>query len=124
MKKVVVGLVSLIIGFASIGSAVADEPAVAKLHMKITSKINDKIYALCLSDTCYPLVAKGKLVSIEASKVSSVIVTNMTNMVMYTQKLPASCQVTIDRNQTLVVSGQLVAKGGSVYLDKMHCAVN
>jgi hypothetical protein len=45
MKKVVVGLVSLIIGFASIGSAVADEPAVAKLHMKITSKINDKMKA-------------------------------------------------------------------------------
>jgi hypothetical protein len=60
MKKLVVMVLSLMIGCVSIGSAQAAEVSVAKLHMKITSKINDKVYALCLSDTCYPLVAKGK----------------------------------------------------------------
>jgi hypothetical protein len=124
MKKLVVMVLSLMIGCVSIGSAQAAEVSVAKLHMKITSKINDKVYALCLSDTCYPLVAKGKLVPMEASKISSVIMTDMRDMTMYTQKMPASCQVTVNKNQTLMVSGQLVSKGESVYLDNMHCTVN
>jgi hypothetical protein len=111
MKKLVVMVLSLMIGCVSIGSAQAAEVSVAKLHMKITSKINDKVYALCLSDTCYPLVAKGKLVPMEASKISSVIMTDMRDM-------------TVNKNQTLMVSGQLVSKGESVYLDNMHCTVN
>jgi hypothetical protein len=124
MKKLTIALLSTLIGIASISVAHAADVEVAKLHMKITNEINGKAYALCLSDTCYPLVNGGKLIPIEASKINSVIMTDMSNMVLYTQKMPASCQVTVNKNQTLVVSGKLVSKGESVSLDNLHCTVN
>ena len=124
MKKIAIALFSLLISFATISPAYADELGIAKLHMKITNKINDKTFALCLSDTCYPLVSNGKIISIEASKINSVIMTNMTNMVMYSQKMPASCQITVNKNQTLVVSGKLVAHGESVTVDNLKCSIS
>jgi hypothetical protein len=124
MKKLIIALLSTLIGVASIPVAHAADVEVARLHMKITNQINGKAYALCLSDTCYPLVNGGKLIPMEASKISSVVMTDMSNMVLYAQKIPASCQVTVNKNQTLVVSGKLVSNGESVSLNNLHCMLN
>jgi hypothetical protein len=42
---------------------------------------------------------------------------------MYTQILPESCKVNLKNNQTLTVTGKLVGKEQSVFLNDMKCSV-
>jgi hypothetical protein len=125
MKKLIITLISVWMAVIAMQPAFAEEVGVAKLKMKITSRINEKSYALCLSEMCYPLIQKNKVIPIETGKLTSVIMTDIANMQMHFQKMPASCQVSLKSNQTLVVSGQLVQKGNkAVVVNNLRCVVS
>jgi hypothetical protein len=104
----------------------ADVPAaqqMPRLHMKIVNPWRNQQFALCLSETCYVLSDKQKEIALADNTVNSVVMTNMSNMQMYAQVLPESCKVSLKNNETLTVSGKLVAKDQSVFLNDMKCSV-
>ena len=106
----------------------------AKLHVAVTGSVIQKSnYFLCLPGNvgCVNLRASKARQSfpIDTGKVDSIFTANMNTYKMYTQTMPASCQVDLKKDQTLTVSGQLVVKGNpnsgnsSAYINNLHCTV-
>jgi hypothetical protein len=97
------------------------------LHMKISGDIK-KTYYLCVSNAgCVNLAAgvQGKKFPMNPGDINYIFITNAANVRMYPQPLPASCQVELNENQTLVVSGKVATKAANddIYIEKLHCSV-
>lgn len=120
MKKLLVAVISLVLAT----SAIADE---AKLRMKISGPINNNRYFLCVSGIgCVSMLHgnKGKAFPLETGTVTRIFAVDAGNMSMHFQPLPASCNVNVGGNQTLMVSGNLVRNAnGNVKIGNMHCSV-
>lgn len=125
MKKLTNMIFSLLLSGLAMQPVLAADTAdqLPKLHMKITNTLKGQQFALCLSATCYVLSDHQKEIALADNTVSSVVMTNMNNMQMYTQVLPESCKVNLKNNQTLTVTGKLVGKEQSVFLNDMKCSV-
>jgi hypothetical protein len=103
----------------------ADIP-IAKLKMQLTGATQDNAYFLCVSNNgCSNIsaAAKGKIYMMDTGNVSYIFAANMKNLTMHAQALPASCQVDVGNEQTLVVSGKLLVKNSSPYIDNLKCTV-
>jgi hypothetical protein len=123
MKNFILTFISLaILGFA-IHPAYADDSALPKLKMKIINTIKGQNFALCLSENCYALTTPDQDIALEGATIDTIIMANMNNMQMYAQSVPDSCKVTVKENQTLIVTGKLVAKNSAVYLNNLDCSV-
>lgn len=124
MNKLTTIFIALILSVISLPMFAADQAAqLPKLHMRIINTLRNQQFALCLSETCYVLSDHQKEIALADNDVNSVVMTNMGNMQMYTQVLPESCKVNVKNNQTLTVSGKLVAKEQAVFLNDMKCSV-
>ena len=123
MKKFLVTFISLFIFGLTSQLAYADEPNLPKLKMKIINTIKGQNFALCLSENCYALTTPDQDIALEGASISSIIMANVNNMQMYAQNVPDSCKVTLKENQTLTVTGKLVAKNTAVLLNNLRCSV-
>lgn len=123
MKKHILTLVGVMAALVTMSSVQAADVDVAKLKMKITSKINKNNYAFCLGHNCYPLAQVGKVIPMDVGKMDSVITTDMVSMAMYAQVAPDSCRMTVAANDTVVVTGQLVTDGRGVEIANLHCSL-
>ncbi|MES2219197.1 MAG: hypothetical protein V4501_12400 [Pseudomonadota bacterium] len=124
MKKTIVGLIGLCIGLITISPAYADnDSSLPKLQMRIVNTIKNQSFALCLSNSCYVMTALPKPVSMDGNNIDSIIMTNTGTMEMYGQNIPDSCKITVKDNQTLTVSGKLVAKEMTVEVEDLQCSV-
>jgi len=94
--------------------------------MKISGDIQNTYY-LCVSNAgCMNLAAgvAGKKFPMNPGDVSYIFMTNAANVRMYPQPLPNSCQIELNKNQTLVVSGRVAkAANDDVYIKALHCSV-
>ncbi len=120
MKKIVISMGCFIL----LNSAYAsNEP---KLHMQISGDIK-KTYYLCVSNAgCVNLAAgvKGKKFPITPGDVNYIFMTNAANLRMYPQPLPDSCQIEINGNQTLTVSGIITkAANDHIYIQSLRCSI-
>lgn len=99
----------------------------AKLRMKISGPIKDNRYFLCVSNVgCVSILAakKGKVFPLDKGDIGHIFAINATQMRMYPQALPASCNVTVNENQTLTVSGKIIeGPHGSVKVGNLSCSV-
>jgi hypothetical protein len=123
MKNFIYTFISLAILGITIHPAYADDPAMPKLRMQIINTIKDQNFALCLSENCYALANPNQDIALEGATIDTIIMANMNNMQMYAQPVPASCKITLKENQTLIVTGKLVAKNAAVYLNNLNCSV-
>lgn len=99
----------------------------AKLRMKISGPIKDNRYFLCVSNAgCVSILIgnKGKLFPLNEGDVDRIFLTNVSNMKMSMQKLPQSCHVSVNSNQTLTVRGTIVERNGGAQLANLNCSVN
>ena len=119
-------LILLIVSFALISTAYADDSSAA-LRIKISNAAQNSSYYLCITDVyCINVAAgkPGKSFPITAGAVDKIIMVNPANNQMYPQTLPASCQVTLDKNQTMTVSGKIVqASNNKAIIKNLNCAV-
>jgi hypothetical protein len=132
MKKTLEGLIGLcccgLLGFISslsfLDVSYADNvSSLPKLQMRIVNTIKNQKFALCLSDTCYVMSTPNKSVLMDGSNIDSIIMTNTGTLQMYTQAIPPSCKITVKDNQTLTVTGKLVAKKSVVELENLKCTI-
>lgn len=127
MKKLII-LALTYLAISTMPCAFADTSA-ANIKIKVTGTAKDNRYFLCLPDIgCLSILSaqKGKIYPIFHSvEMSGIYVTDVSdNLRVYPQGLPASCNVTVQPNQTITISGN-IAKGPhkSIYINKLHCAV-
>lgn len=96
------------------------------LHMNISGDVKSTYY-LCVSNAgCVNLAAGtyGKKFPMNPGDVNYIFMVNAANVRMYPQPLPDSCQIELNENQTLVVSGKLTkAANDHLYIKGLHCSV-
>ena len=104
----------------------ANAASIPNLHIKMSGDIKNTYY-LCVSNAgCVNLAAgvKGHRYPMNAGDINYIMMANAANTRMYPQPLPSSCQVELNENQTLVVSGKVThAANDHIYISQLHCAV-
>jgi len=123
MKRVI----SLLMALAFIPAAMADNAA--NIKIKIAGAMHDNRYFLCLPNVgCLSVLAaeKGKVYPmyepVQMSQIYMMDVNN--NFKVFAQGLPASCHVTVQENQTMTISGQIVTgPKNSIIVNRLHCTV-
>jgi hypothetical protein len=88
--------------------------------------VNDRAYYLCVSNggcSNISAAAKGKIYMMDTGNVKYIFAADMKNLTMHSQALPASCQVNLTKDQTLVVSGKLTVKANSAFINGLKCKV-
>ncbi len=122
MKKV---LITLIMSLLAASNVYADNTA--NIKIKINGAINDNRYFLCIPEVgCLSMLAakKGKVFPFyRPVDMNTIFVTNVTNNRLYNQGLPKSCQVKVNTNQTITISGQFYAGPDQVQLKQLKCVV-
>ena len=125
MKKL---LALLLVGVASIQFAFA-EGGTANIKIKIAGAIHDNSYFLCIPDIgCLSILAakKGKVYPvIRPIEMNTIFVKDAHTMRDHNQGLPASCNVTVQQNQSITIYGTLEASGTEkVVVKNLHCVVS
>lgn len=123
MKRLMTLILSLLIA----NSAIAGNTPNLKIKVSGTTPRNS--YFLCLSNVgCVSIyaAAHGKIYPIDAGHVDYIFTTNARSLRMYTQSLPASCNITLSNDQTLTVSGKLIktSNGNNVHIENLKCTVS
>lgn len=120
MKKIIINISFLFV----LNSAYAS--SIPNLEMKISGNIKNTYY-LCVSNAgCVNLAAgvQGKSFPVSAGNINYVFITNAANTRMYPQPLPNSCQIALNKNETLTVSGEVTkAANDDIFIKKLHCSV-
>ena len=100
----------------------------ANIKIKIAGAIHDNSYFLCVPDIgCLSILAakKGKVYPmLNPVEMNTVFITDTRTMRVYNQGLPQSCNVTVQKNQTITIQGSLQTQpGGKVILKNLHCVI-
>lgn len=124
MKKLLVLLIALV----GMQTVFADDTA--NIKIKINGAVRDNRYFLCLPNVgCLSILAaqKGKVYPIfHPIEMSGIFVTDVsTGYRVSAQGLPSSCDVTVDTNKTITITGSIaVKKDNSIHLNQLHCAIS
>jgi len=96
----------------------------SKLRIKVAGASSTQY--LCVSQVGCININQGRsrVLPINSGEVSYIFLANGKNYRMYPQALPSSCNVNVNGNQTLVVSGK-VAKAGkdNMKINQLRCSV-
>lgn len=97
----------------------------AKLRMNFSGKA-DHTY-LCVNNLgCYKIgvSTNGLTLPVDVEEVKYLALANITNNRLYKQTIPASCAVTVNANQTLMISGHVTKTASDMMvIHGLHCSV-
>lgn len=100
----------------------------AKLSIRISNPVKENKYFLCLYGIgCLSIRAgnHGKVYPIMAStdlgNIQKMVVTDVTDMQMHAQPTSKSCEIVLQKNQRVTITGQLVVKNKTPYINNLHC---
>ncbi|TAK77858.1 MAG: hypothetical protein EPO11_02070 [Gammaproteobacteria bacterium] len=102
----------------------------ANVNIKISGALADNRYFLCLPDVgCLSILAAEKKAKVypifHSFDMDKIFVANLNSYRIYPQGLPASCNVTVNTNQTITIYGKLVNKSDQqTYVENLHCTVS
>lgn len=100
---------------------------VAKLNMHLSGNI-DSHYYLCVSNSgCVSVKAgeQGFVFPLTPGKIQHIFLSSSADFRMYPQAIPNSCQVEVNGNQTLHISGTIVKNGtNNVNISNLSCSVS
>lgn len=121
MKRLFITILSLVF----MNSAFADNSSM--LQVKVAGNTKSTHY-VCVSNLgCLNLSQikdKSKKFPLHPGAMSYIFLTDISTMKMYPQKLPASCNINIAENQTVVISGKVTkASNDDIYINRLQCSV-
>lgn len=123
MKKVIATILSMIATHAC-----ATDLAHIKISVNNPTKQNK--YFLCVYGVgCLSIRAgdEGKrfpIAPMDVANIQKFVITDVSDMSMSAQPSHESCQVKVDTDQTLTISGQLTMKNNKPYIDNLRCSVS
>ncbi|OAI46918.1 hypothetical protein AYO45_06075 [Gammaproteobacteria bacterium SCGC AG-212-F23] len=123
MKKTLALIVSCIIAHTAIA---ADSNA--QLRLKIKGAFHDNRYFVCLNNVggCVSVAQgdNGRVYPINPGDIKYIAAIDTVNRSLNAQSLPASCQVNLNSNQTVTITGELTeGPNKKVYIKNMNCSV-
>lgn len=101
---------------------------VANIKIRLSGSIHDNTYFLCMPELgCLSILAakKGRVFSMmNPIEMNTLFITNTRTMRVYNQGLPASCNVSVPKNKTITIYGNLQVKGDdNVVVKNFHCVI-
>jgi len=117
--------ISLLIGVLSL--SVFGSVNAANLSVKMTGSTNNNRYFLCLYDVgCLSMEksAQSSQFPISSGAMKNLLkiaVTDTRTMQVYTQPISRSCQVEVNNNQTVNITGHLSVEGNTVRINQLEC---
>lgn len=124
MKKFLVLLVTLF----SMQFTYADGEA--NIKIKMNGATSDNRYFLCMDGIgCLSILSAthGKIYPVfHPIEMDNIFITDVSNdFTVSPEGLPKSCQVTVDMNKTITISGNIVkGKGQTIRIQNLHCTVS
>jgi hypothetical protein len=109
----------------SCGAVAADQ---AQLKIKIANAIQENKYFLCLYGVgCLSIHAgnQGKVFAvnpIDMNNIKKVGIANITSRALSLQPNDASCQIPLQANQSVTITGKLVVKHNTPQIEHLHCS--
>ncbi len=97
----------------------------ANLKIRVAGTGKNNSYFLCVSGVgCVSMYAAehGKSYPLNPGQIQRIYMVNRSNLRSYFQPLPASCNVTVNSNQTLIVKGRMV-RSYNTRIEHLECAV-
>ena len=123
MKKLIAVVVCLLSAAAGTLANAGD----ANLQIKVRGTDKNNTYFLCVDGSgCVSMFAAdhGKTYPLTTGSIDRIFMVNRTNLRTYFQALPASCNVTVNSNQTLTVKGKVVnGANNSAHIENLRCEV-
>lgn len=118
VKNLFIAVLSLLF----ISSAYANTPS---LQIKISGETQNKNYFLCIANVgCLSLIAaKHKIFPIESGRISYIFTANGKNYQMFPQSLPKSCDIVLNDNEILTISGELRENKKKVRINYLNCSI-
>lgn len=120
----------LVLALSIITMQVAHADDTANIKIKISGAMKDNRYFLCMENVgCLSILAaeKGKVYPVfHQIPMDNLYITDANNnFAVYGQGLPSSCNVTVDTNHTITISGS-IAPGphNTVRVNQLHCTVS
>ena len=99
----------------------------AHLQIKVSGTDKNNTYFLCTDGVgCVSMFAAdhGRTYPLTPGQIERIYMVNRTNLRTYFQPLPASCNVTVNGNQTLTVKGKVVTdRNNNARIDHLECSV-
>ena len=99
----------------------------ANIKINIAGAIHDNTYFLCMPDMgCLSILAakKGKIYSMmNPIEMNTLFVTDTSNMSVFNQGLPSSCNVSVKPSQTITIYGNLEKRGDKVTVNNLRCTI-
>lgn len=108
--------------------AYADNPS-ANIKIRISGALSDNRYFLCIPNVgCLSILAaeRGKVYPVfHPVNVRAIYVTNVSTFRVIPQRFPSSCNVTVDMNKTITISGNIThSNSRGVIINQLHCSVS
>lgn len=124
MKHILAGFISLVL-LCSMNPVSAAETA--QLRMKISGPITNNRYFLCVSHVgCTSILNgnKGKVFPMDAGDIANISTVDMGTKRIHIQNVPASCNATVNANQTVTITGKLVnGPKNKVVIQNLRCSI-
>jgi hypothetical protein len=129
LKKWVIVGCALLLSLTSLSVLADTEDATANIRIKLSNPAHDNRYFLCMQGVgCLSVLAaqKGKVYPVFHSvEMDNLYVNNVSSMRLSPQGLPKSCDTTVQPNQTITISGQIIpGPDDSAYIKNLHCTVS
>lgn len=119
--------IATLISFLMMHTAFASDHA--NLNIKISNPVSENKYFLCLySIGCLSIKAgnHGKVFHVmptDIGNIRKIVIADVSNMQMHLQPSAKSCNIKVDKDQKLTITGQLIVKNNTPYINNLHCAV-
>lgn len=124
MKKMILSLLLII---SSIQLTYALDTA--NIKIQVAGAFNDNRYFMCIRNVgCLSIRAakQGKVFPVMRTvEMDNIYIVNLKNNQLYSQGLPASCNIAVKPEQTITISGKLsTGPHESARIDQLQCTVN
>lgn len=124
MKK----LISVLVAVIGISSVMAHADDASNIRIKIRGALSDNRYFLCSPNVgCLSILdgQRGKTYPVfHAVDMNSLYVMDVHNHFRVSaQNLPSSCNVTVQPNQTITITGSINTGRGNVTVSGLNCSV-
>lgn len=121
MKKII----ALILSLACMQLIYAADAA--NIKIRLSGPTHHNSYFLCIPNIgCLSIDAanKGKIYPVlHDFAMNPIYITDINSYHAYSQGLPSSCDLTVQQNQTITISGKLVVQSGGIRVNNLRCAI-
>lgn len=107
----------------------ADNTSTANIVIRMSGVPADNRYFLCIPNVgCLSILVarEGKIYPVfHRFSLKQIFITDTSQFYrVFAQNPPKSCQINVNRNQTVIISGNIIKHNGRVFIQNLYCRIH